>query len=200
VTLLRAKEWRDEARRSRGPRCSRLDMTKEETVRTSRRSTFLAAAAALAVLAAGAFAAAAPAEPPWGPETPNFNLEAILRPSVGDSGFGHVKFRQPNDADKTVYLGTWVRDLAPNHGYYLRRATDPNVNDDCSGTNWVNLGQGPVPQVITTDETGTGRADLWRSLATVPLGTELDIYFQVIDAVTSAVVLESACYQFTVSL
>ena len=32
----------------------------------------------------------------WGPETPNFNNEIILR---GD-GFGLVKFRQPNDADR----------------------------------------------------------------------------------------------------
>jgi hypothetical protein len=43
----------------------------------------------------------------WGPETPNFNLEVILR----GQGFGHVKFRQPNDDEKIVYLDTWVRDL-----------------------------------------------------------------------------------------
>jgi hypothetical protein len=30
---------------------------------------------------------------PWGPETPSFNLEVILR----GEGFGLVKFRQPND-------------------------------------------------------------------------------------------------------
>ena len=33
----------------------------------------------------------------------------------------------------------------------------------------------------------------------VPLGAEFDIYFQVIDQTTSAVVLESACYQYVVS-
>ena len=129
------------------------------------------------------------------------NLEVILRPVAGapDNGFGLVKFRQPKDAEKIVNLDTWVRDLAPNHSYLLQRATDVNVNDDCTGTNWLTLGQGLVPQAITTDETGTGRADLFRNLAAIPLGTQFDIHFRVIDAATSAVVLDSACYQYTVS-
>src|SRR5437660_3918851 len=75
---------------------------------------------------------------PWGPETPNFNLEVVLR---GD-GFGLVKFRQPNDADKIVYLDTWVRDLAPNTSYLLQRAVDTNVDDDCTSTGWLTLGKG----------------------------------------------------------
>jgi hypothetical protein len=133
--------------------------------------------------------------------TPNFNLEAILRPVAGgpDGGFGLVKFRQPTDAETVVNLDVWVRDLAPNHSYYLQRATDTNVNDECTGTNWLTLGQGLVPQPIMTDERGTGRAGLFRSLAAIPLGMEFDIQFRVIDAVTSAVVLGSACYQFRVS-
>jgi hypothetical protein len=133
--------------------------------------------------------------------TPNFNLEVILRPVTGgpDGGFGLVKFRQPNDADVIIHLDVWVRDLAPNHSFFLQRATDTNVNDDCAGTNWLTLGQGPVPQAITTDDRGTGRADLFRGLPASSVGTEFDIHFRVIDAVTSAVVLESACYQFTVS-
>ena len=157
----------------------------------------------LVVMAAAAMAVAPAVSggSSWGPATPNFNLEGILRPAAGgpDNGFGLVKFRQPKDADKIVYLDVWVRDLAPNHSYVLQRATDAIVNDDCTGTNWLTLGQGLVPQAITTDEAGTGRADLFRNLAAVPLGTEFDIHFRVIDAVTSAVVLESACYQFTVS-
>jgi len=32
----------------------------------------------------------------WGPETPPFNNEIILRDVTGNGGFGHVKFRQPN--------------------------------------------------------------------------------------------------------
>ena len=156
----------------------------------------------LAVFAALTALAAAVAEADSvGPATPNFNLEAILRPDAGgpDNGFGLVKFRQPKDADKIVYLDVWVRDLASNHSYSLQRATDLTLDDDCTGTNWLTLGQGLVPAAITTDERGTGRAELFRNLAAIPLGTQFDIQFRVIDAVTSAVVLESACYQFTVS-
>jgi len=129
------------------------------------------------------------------------NLQVILRPVQGasDSGFGLVKFRQPKDADKIVYLDVWVRDLAPNHSYSLQRATDTIVNDDCTGVNWLTLGQGLVTHAIMTDETGTGRADLFRNLAAIPVGTPFDIHFRVIDTETSAVVLESACYQYTVS-
>lgn len=153
-----------------------------------------AAVAALTLLAAPALADAV------SPATPKRNLEVILRPVAGgpDHGFGLVKFRQPKDADKIVYLDVWVRDLAPNHSYSLQRATDSTVNDDCTGTNWLTLGHGLVPAGIATDETGTGRANLFRDLAAVPLGMQFDIQFRVIDAVTSAVVLESACYQFTV--
>ena len=160
----------------------------------------LAVFAALTAVVA-AVAQARSVGPPWGPATPNFNLEVILRPVAGgpDNGFGLVKFRQPKDAYTIVYLDVWVRDLAPEHGYYLQRATDSNVNDDCTGANWLKLGQGPVPERIVTDETGTGRADLFRTLPASQLGTQFDIHFRVIDAVTSAVVLESACYQFTIS-
>ena len=160
----------------------------------------LAALVALTVLAAAATRADA-VTPPWGPETPNFNLEVVLRPVPGgpDTGFGLVTFRQPNDADKTVYLDVWVRGLAPTHAYSLQRATDTNVDDVCTGTNWLTLGRGLEPRPIRTGETGTGRADLFRNLSTIPLGTEFDIQFRVIDAETAAVVLESACYQYTVS-
>jgi hypothetical protein len=160
----------------------------------------VAALVALTTVAAGATPAEA-VGPPWGPATPNFNLEVILRPVAGapDGGFGLVKFRQPKDADKIVYLDVWVRDLAANHSYNLQRATDPNVNDECTGAMWLTLGRGTVPQAITTNERGTGRADLFRNLSAIALGTEFDIQFRVIDAVTLAVVLESACYQYTVS-
>jgi hypothetical protein len=139
-------------------------------------------------------------DPSWGPAKPKFNLNVILRPVEGaeNNGFGLVKFRQPEDANKIVYLDVRVRHLAPNHSYYLQRATDSIVNGDCTGANWLTLGQGPVAQAITTDKRGTGRAKLFRDLAAIPVGTQFDIHFRVIDAVTSAVVLKSACYQFTV--
>jgi hypothetical protein len=132
----------------------------------------------------------------WGPETPNFNLEVILR----GQGFGHVKFRQPNDADPIIYLDTWVRDLAPNTSYLLQRAVDTTIDDNCTSTAWLTLGKGAVAQSIDTDDRGTGRAELFRSVAAFPVGTTFDIHFRVMNAATSAVVLESGCYQFTISL
>jgi hypothetical protein len=143
----------------------------------------IAAVAALSVVAAGAAHA--------DPATPNFNLEVVLRPVAGGSGFGLVKFRQPKDADKIIYLDTWVRDLAHDHTYSLERAVDTAVNDRCDGTNWLPLGS------IGTDADGSGRAALSRSVATIPLGTEFDIHFRVVDA--TGVVLESGCYQYVVS-
>jgi sugar lactone lactonase YvrE len=109
-----------------------------------------------------------------------------------------VKFRQPGDPAKIVYLNVRVRHLAPNHSYYLQRATDSDVNDDCTGTNWLTLGHGLEPVAITTDDRGNGRAALFRDLTAIPTGAQFDIHFRVIDAVSSAVVLESGCYQYTV--
>lgn len=131
----------------------------------------------------------------WGPETPNFNLEVVLR----GHGFGLVKFRQPNDDARIVYLDTWVRDLTPNTTYRLQRAVDTNLDGLCSGTSWLTLGKGLVAQTITTDDRGTGREELFRDLASLAVGSTFDIQFRLIDATTSAVVLTSDCYQYTVS-
>jgi hypothetical protein len=154
-------------------------------------STAICAAAVLAV------AAHADAGPPWGPETPSFNLEVILRAPDGGDGFGHVKFRQPNDAELTIYLDVWVRDLAPSTSYRLQRAVDTVLDGDCTSTAWVTLGRGPAPQAITTDDRGTGREQLSRTVGAP--GSQFDIHFRVIDGATSKVVLESGCYRYTVS-
>lgn len=136
------------------------------------------------------------ADGPWGPETPTFNLEVILR---GD-GFGIVKFRQPNDDAAIIYLDTWVRDLAPNSEYLLQRAVDPIIDDDCTSASWLTLGKGLEPQSIATNANGTGREELFRNLAAFPPGAEFDIHFRVVNALTLAVVLQSECYQFRISL
>ena len=152
---------------------------------------------ALALLIAAsvsAFAQGPQSGPPWGPETPYFNLEVVLR----GEGFGLIKFRQPNDDAFIVYLDVWVRDLAPNTSYLLQRAVDTNVDDNCTSTAWLTLGRGLQPQSITTDATGTGREKLFRILPPSP-GLEFDIHFRVIEEETSAVVLTSKCYQFTIS-
>ncbi|HET7374656.1 MAG TPA: hypothetical protein VFJ20_14810, partial [Gemmatimonadaceae bacterium] len=131
-----------------------------------------------------------------GPETPNFNLEVVLR----GEGFGLVKFRQPNDQFATINLDTWVRDLEPNTSYLLQRAVDTTIDGDCTSTGWLTLGRGTTPQSIDTDDRGTGRAELFRSVAAFPVGTTFDIHFRVIKAATGAVVLASDCYEFTISL
>jgi hypothetical protein len=152
--------------------------------------------ALLATLAtAAATAAQADVGAPWGPETPNFNLEVVLRPAAGgpDGGFGLVKFRQPNDAAKIIYLDTWVRDLLPGHRYALERAVDTNLDGVCTSTGWLSLGE------IATDLGGTGRAALSRSVAMLPTGMKFDIHFRVVDAASPAVALESGCYEYAVS-
>lgn len=163
---------------------------------------------AVVVTLAAAGAAAAQAGPGgWGPETPKFNLEVILRDVTGGRGFGHVKFRQPNDDARVIYLDTWVRDLQPNRDYLLQRAVDTTLDGNCTSTDWLTLGEGFTVTPIRTDDRGTGRAALYRNLdppgpMTGPQpGTSIDIHFRVIDATTPSMpVLQSACYQFTVSL
>jgi hypothetical protein len=131
----------------------------------------------------------------------NANLLVVLRPTAGGpaTGGGVVVFRQPIDANKIVFLDVGVFNLLPNHSYRLQRAVDPNVDDNCTGTNWLTLGKGLVPEAITTDDRGFGRASLFRDLSAVPTGTKLDIHFRVIDDATSTPVLQSACYLFTVT-
>jgi hypothetical protein len=70
---------------------------------------------------------------------------------------------------------------------------DVNVDDNCTSTTWLTLGK------ITTDAKGTGREALFRSVAGLPVGSEFDIHFQVIREGSSAVVLTSECYQYTIS-
>jgi hypothetical protein len=152
--------------------------------------------ALLATLTAAA-AASGQADPgPWGPETPNFNLEAVLRPTaIGpDKGFGLVKFRQPNDQETRIYLDVWVRDLAPNRTYYLRRAVDITAPDgDCdSESGWLTLG--PIP----TDGRGTGQAALSRVVPAVFRAFDIQFIVTETETATSGV-LQSACYQYTVS-
>ena len=164
-------------------------------------------AGCVAALAAAAVSFGASAGPPWGPETPPFNLQVILHDVTGGNGFGHVKFRQPNDDARIIYLDTWVRDLQPNHAYLLQRQVDLDADGDCadSPSSWLTLGEGFAlpPRPITTDDRGTGRAALFRALdppgpmTGPPPGMSFDIHFRVVDAGTVA--LESGCYQYAVS-
>jgi|SRR5688572_12074594 len=129
---------------------------------------------------------------------PTFNLEVNLR--GGDGRFGHIKFRQDVDPSKIIVLGTWVRDLEPDHEYLLQRAVDAlNVVDgDCTSTSWLTLGKGLTPQSILTNDNGTGSEELWRDVSAVASGSAFDIHFRIVDATTMAVVLTSDCYQYIV--
>jgi hypothetical protein len=130
--------------------------------------------------------------------SPNRNLEVVLRPVGAGAGFGLVKFRQPKDEGAIVFLDVWVRDLLPNTSFRLQRANDATVDDMCTGTNWLTLGQGAAARNIVTDERGTGREDLFRDLSAF-VGSAFDIHFRVIDE-GGVVVLQSECYQFVVAL
>lgn len=124
---------------------------------------------------------------------PRFNLEAILR---GD-GFGHVKLRQEQDPTQDIlFMDVWVRDLLPNTSYSLQRAVDAPQDGICTGTNWLSMGQGTTPHPILTDDTGTGRAELWRAVPATAAGS--DIHFRVIQTATSIVALHSDCYKLLV--
>jgi len=129
-------------------------------------------------------------------EQPPFNLEVVLR---GD-GFGLVKFRQERDATQNIVtLDTFVRDLQPNSSYSLQRAVDTAIDGVCTNASgWLTLGEGLTPHPIVTDDSGTGRADLWRNLSAFAPGSEFDINFRVLDNATGAVVLQSECYRFVV--
>jgi hypothetical protein len=129
---------------------------------------------------------------------PNRNLEIILR----GEGFGLVKFRQPKDDVSTIILDTWVRDLTPGARYLLQRATDfDDIDDICTGENWLTLGKGLTPQALVPDAKGTARETLSRVLPPSFIGGVFDIKFRVIEeAAPQRVVLESACYQFVVTL
>jgi len=129
-------------------------------------------------------------------DKPNFNLEVILRAPDGGDGFGHVKFRQANDDEKRIDLGVWVRDLAPNTHYRLQRAVDSVIDDECTSTAWLTLGEGLVAQDVVTDDRGTSKEDLFRLLTTA-VGTPFDIHFRLVTT-AGVPVLTSDCYQFFV--
>jgi hypothetical protein len=132
------------------------------------------------------------------PETTPFDLNVNLRGEAKKSG--HIKFRQDPDAAKIITLDIWVQDLKPKHEYLLQRAVDAinELDCNCTSTTWLTLGKGLVPQSILTDKHGTGSEALWRDVTAAASGSKFDIHFQVIDAVSSAVVLTSDCYQYQV--
>ena len=127
-----------------------------------------------------------------------YDLDVALYNKGPQHGF--IKFRQDPDPAKIITLDIWVQHLAPNHEYLLQRAVDPinEVDGNCTSTTWLTLGKGLAAETILTDSQGRGEANLWRDVTAVPSGSLFDIHFQVIDAITSAVVLTSDCHKYQV--
>ena len=127
---------------------------------------------------------------------PNYNLDVILRGAGKMSGF--IKFQQFSDRPATIFLDTSVQGLEPNTKYVLQRAVDTNLDGNCTSSAWLTLGKELVPHPILTDNAGSGSEDLFRGVAAIPSGSTFDIHFQIVNQATSAVVLTSDCYQYTV--
>ena len=132
------------------------------------------------------------------PVNDKYNLDVQLHGSSKGLSRGFLAFRQDPAAPKIITLDTYVQNLRPNHEYLLQRAVDPiNVVDgNCTSTTWLTLGFGLTPQSIMTDGKGKGHEKLWRDLSSLASGSDFDIHFQVIDAVTNEVVLTSDCYEY----
>lgn len=210
--LAKTDRLRAGTARCRGNSAALPALIEGGTLRSLILAASAAASLAAAAIALGASTEPASAGPPWGPETPPFNIEVILHDISGGDGFGHVKFRQPNDDVRVISLDTWVRDLQPNHAYLLQRQVDLEADEDCADSSlspWLTLGEGFAlpPTPITTDDRGTGEAALFRDLdppgplAGPPPGMPFDIRFRVVDAVNPLQpVLQSECRVFTVTL
>ncbi|GAC1426809.1 MAG: hypothetical protein NVS1B13_17070 [Flavisolibacter sp.] len=123
-----------------------------------------------------------------------FNLNVIL--TGEEDQLGYIRFRQ-QPGTHIITLDTWVFNLEPNHVYLLQRAVDP-LDYNCTSTSWLTLGKGLMPQSILTNSWGFGMAQLFRNVTAIPSGSTFDIHFQIIDALTKAVVLRSGCYQYMV--
>lgn len=132
------------------------------------------------------------------PNAPNYNLNVLLLPTEKCSGLGFIKFRQNVGETQLIHLDTWVHGLQPNTNYLLQRAVDTTLDGNCTGTTWLTLGKGLDPFPITTNNWGIGKAELFRSVSTIPVGSTFDIHFQIIKESTLEVVLTSDCYQYTV--
>ena len=129
---------------------------------------------------------------------PNYDLNVLLFASTRNSELGFIKFRQHEDEPQLIHLDTRVHGLEPNTNYLLQRAVDTVLDGNCTSTSWLTLGKGLDPQAIITDDKGFGEAELFRSVAAIPVGSTFDIHFQIVKESTMEVVLASDCYQYTV--
>ena len=119
----------------------------------------------------------------------HYSLDVVLGQGPYAGARGHIRFRQPVDAELKILLDTWVWRMAPGT-YSVQRAADTVLDGVCVETGWLTLG------TITADENGEGFAALTRTLGNSSEGMTFDIHFRVLDA-GGATVLNSPCYQYT---
>ena len=62
----------------------------------------------------------------------------------------------------------------------------------------VTLAKGLDPESIVTNKWGPGMAELFRSVATSPVGSTFDMHFRIVEENTQGVVLSSSCHEYTV--
>jgi|SRR5688572_467748 hypothetical protein len=129
-------------------------------------------------------------------DTVNYNLDVVLLGS--GKSFGYIKFRQHKNETQMIYLDTWVLGLEANGRYQLQRAVDTVLDGNCTSVSWLTLGKGLVPESIVTNNWGSGVAELFRSVAAIPIGSTFDIHFRIVKENTEEVVLSSNCYEYTV--
>jgi hypothetical protein len=120
----------------------------------------------------------------------------ILQGAGRASGF--IKFRQYEDESQMIHLDTWIHGLDANTAYQLQRAVDTTLDGDCTSESWLTLGEGLEPLSIVTNGGGAGIAALFRSVASIPVGSTFDIHFRIVKENTNDVVLTSGCHRYTI--
>lgn len=128
---------------------------------------------------------------------PYYNLNVFLQGESRKAN-GFIGFRQLKNETQMIHLYTWIHGLEPNTSYVLQRAVDTELDGNCTSNSWLTLGEGLAPKSIVTNRGGSGYAELWRSVASIPVGSTFDIHFQIVMESTAEVVLSSDCYEYTV--
>jgi hypothetical protein len=105
---------------------------------------------------------------------------------------GFIKLTQPRDLELVVFLETFVHHLTANNVYLLQAAADTELDGQCSSEDWATIG----PLSIVTNDRGNARTELFQDVSGAPVGTAVDVHFQVIDSTSTDVALESKCVRF----
>ena len=123
---------------------------------------------------------------------PPFNYEILLYGA--DDTRGVIRFAQ-KPGTNTITLNVYAHDLPADHHYTLQYAVEPVLNGDCSGSNWMNAGNGNADFDMESDRTGAIIEELRMNASDLLHGASFDVKFQLRDH-TSEVVLTSDCFPY----